>query len=95
LFPSHQVTTLPDSAGKFSPSWSADGQLINADSLDIHTLYLFDLKTQRWLTLYKDSTFAYANWSKDGRFFYFPRYTSDPAILRIAVTGGEPQVVAV
>jgi len=90
---SHQVTTLPESAGKFSPSWSPDGQFIKADSLDIHTLYLFDVKTQRWSTLYTGSTFAYATWSKDGRFLYFLRYTSDPAILRIPVTGGEAKVV--
>src|SRR5262249_41927349 len=57
---SHQVTTLPESAGKFSPSWSPDGQFIKADSLDIHSLYLFDVKTQRWSTLYTGSTFAYA-----------------------------------
>jgi Tol biopolymer transport system component len=90
---SHRVTTLPGSAGKFSPSWSPDGQFIKADSLDIHTLYLFDVKTQRWSALYKGSTFAYATWSKDGRFLYFLRYTSDPAILRIPVTGGEAKVV--
>jgi len=67
---SHQVTTLPESAGKFSPSWSPDGQFIKADSLDIHSLYLFDVKTQRWSTLYTGSTFAYATWSKDCRFLY-------------------------
>jgi Tol biopolymer transport system component len=90
---SHQVTDLPGSAGRFSPSWSPDGQLIKADSLDIHTLYLFDVKAQRWSELYKGSTFAYATWSKDGRFLYFLRYTSDPAILRIPVTGGQAEVV--
>jgi WD40 repeat protein len=90
---SHRVTTLPDSAGKFSPSWSPDGQFIKADSLDIHTLYLFDVKNQHWSVLYKDSTFAYANWSKDGRSLYFLRYTTDPAILRIPANGGEAKVV--
>jgi serine/threonine protein kinase/Tol biopolymer transport system component len=90
---SHQVTTLPDSAGKFSPSWSPDGQLIKADSLDIHTLYLFDVKAQHWSTLYKGSTFAFVAWSKDGRSLYFLRYTSDPAVLRIPVTGGDAKVV--
>jgi Tol biopolymer transport system component len=90
---SHQVTDIPGSAGKFSPSWSPDGQFIKADSLDIHTLYLFDVKTQRWSELYKDSTFAYATWSKDGRFLYFLRYTSDPAILRVPVTGGDANLV--
>jgi hypothetical protein len=55
------------------PSWSPVGQFINADSLDIHTLYLFDVKAQRWSTLYVDSTFAYAIMSKDGRSHYFLR----------------------
>ena len=87
------MSPLPDSAGKFAPTWSPDGQFIQADSLDIHTLYLFDIKTQHWSELYKGSTFAYASWSKDGRFLYFLRYTSDPAILRIPVTGGEAKVV--
>ena len=90
---SHRVTTVPGSAGKFSPYWSPDGQFIKADSLDIHTLYLFDVKARRWSTLYKDSTFAYATWSKDGRSLYFLRYTSDPAVLRIPVTGGGAKVV--
>jgi Tol biopolymer transport system component len=90
---SHKVTTLSGSDGKFSPSWSPDGQYIKADSLDIHTLYLFDVKSQRWSTLYKGSPFAYATWSKDGHFLYFVRYASDPAILRIPVTGGEAKIV--
>jgi Tol biopolymer transport system component len=90
---SHKVTTVPGSDGKFSPSWSPDGQYIKADSLDIHTLYLFDVKNQRWSTLYEGSTFAYATWSKDGHSLYFLRYTSDPAILRIPVTGGEAKEV--
>jgi Tol biopolymer transport system component len=89
----HHVTTLPGSDGKFFPSWSPDGQYIKADSLDIHTLYLFDVKNQRWSTLYKGSTFAYATWSKDGHSLYFLRYTSDPAILRIPLTGGEAKMV--
>jgi serine/threonine protein kinase/Tol biopolymer transport system component len=35
---SHQITTLPGSAGMFAPHWSPDGQSIKADSLDESTL---------------------------------------------------------
>jgi WD40 repeat protein len=93
---SRQVTTLGGSAGMFSPQWSPDGQFIKADSLDISTVYLFDIKAQRWSTLYNNSLFAYATWSRPrGRAInlYLLRYAHDPAILRIPVTGGEAKVV--
>ena len=77
----------------FSPHWSPNGQFIFASSLNLSNLYLFDVKTQRWSTLYK-GLFAYGTWSSDGRFIYFVRYTSDPAaVLRIPVTGGEAKLV--
>jgi Tol biopolymer transport system component len=89
---SHQISTLPGSDGKFSPRWSPDGQSIKADSLDISTLYTFDLKTQHWSTLYK-GIFAYAMWSRDSRSIYFLRYADDPAILRVPAAGGDAKVV--
>jgi Tol biopolymer transport system component len=90
---SHRITTLPGSDGKFSPRYSPDGRLITADSLDGSTLYLFDLKTQRWSTLSKGFSFAYATWSSDSRYLYFLRYADEPAVLRIPATGGEPKLV--
>jgi serine/threonine protein kinase len=89
---SHEITTLPDSTGKFSANWSPDGQSIKADSLDTSTLYVFDVKTQRWSTLYK-GVFAYATWSTDSRYIYILRIPEDPAILRIRAAGGEANVV--
>ena len=91
----HQRSTLPGSAGMFSPHWSPNGQFIFASSLDLSNLFLFDVKTQRWSTLYK-GLFAYGTWSSDSRFIYFLRYASDPAaVLRIPVTGGEAKLVVV
>jgi Tol biopolymer transport system component len=90
---SHQVTTIPGSAGMFSPHWSPNGQSIAASSLDIASLYLFDMKTQRWSTLYK-GLFAYATWSRDSRFIYFLSYVTDPAVLRITATGGKAESIA-
>ena len=89
---SHQITTLAGSDGKFSPRWSPDGQFIQADSLDGNTLYVFNIKTQHWLTLYK-GIFAYATWSRDSRYIYFLKFPDDPAILRIAAAGGEAETV--
>jgi len=77
----------------FSPHWSPDGQFIIAASLEISKLYLFDIKTQSWSTIYND-TCAYATWSSDSRFIYFLRFLSNPAVLRISARGGNPVVVA-
>lgn len=89
---SHQITKLPGSDGKFAAAWSPDGKLIKAQSLDLSTLYMFDVKTQHWSTLYKGIS-AYATWSRDSRYLHFLRYMDDPAILRIPITGGEDKLV--
>jgi eukaryotic-like serine/threonine-protein kinase len=89
---SHQVTTLPGSEGMFAPRWSPDGQSILGHSFDASTLYIFDIKTQHWSTLYR-VLHAYGSWSRDSRSVYVLRFADNPAILRIPVTGGEPNVV--
>jgi eukaryotic-like serine/threonine-protein kinase len=48
---SHQISTLPGSDGKSAPFWSPDGQSILAPSLDLFTIYVFDIKTQHWSAL--------------------------------------------
>ena len=88
----HQTSTLPGSDGKIAPRWSSDGRFINAASLDTSTIYVFDSKTQQWSAL-KTGPHACARWSSDSRSIYFMRYATDPAILRIPVTGGEAKVV--
>jgi len=67
----HQITTLPGSTDMFAPRWSPDGQSIPASSLDISKLYRFDIKTQRWSTLYK-GVFAYASWSRNSHYIFLP-----------------------
>ncbi len=39
---SHQVMTLPDCAGKYSPHWAPDGQRLVASKLDNSAIYVFD-----------------------------------------------------
>ncbi len=89
---SRQTITLPSSTPVFSPHWSPDGRSILASSVDGSKLLLFDRKTQSWSTIYRDRI-AYPTWSSDGRFIYFMRYLSDPAVLRISARGGKPEVV--
>ncbi|MBV8438668.1 MAG: PD40 domain-containing protein [Silvibacterium sp.] len=90
---SHQVTTLAGSSGMFSPRWSPDGQFIEADSLGSPAIYIFDIKAQRWSTLFSKSDFAYATWARDSRSIYFLSLATDLAILRIPVAGGEAKLV--
>ncbi len=89
---SHQISTLPGSAGMFSPHWSPDGRSIKAESQDQSTLYIYEMRTQHWSALHI-GIHAYAAWSSDSRSIYFFRYVDDPAILRVAVKGGEAKIV--
>jgi Tol biopolymer transport system component len=89
---SHQIGTLPGSDGKVGPFWSPDGQFIYASSLDVSAMYVFDLKTQHWSAL-ATGPHAFEQLSSDGRFIYFLRYATDPAILRIPTTGGDAKLV--
>jgi eukaryotic-like serine/threonine-protein kinase len=88
----HEITTLPGSAGMFGPHWSPDGRSILANSLDISTMYIFDMKTQHWSPLHI-GIHAFERWSRDSRFIYFLRFANDPAVLRIPITGGEAKVM--
>ena len=89
---SHQVSTLPGSDGKFAPQWSPDGHFISAPSLESTSLYIFDMKTQRWLTL-NTGFHGYSAWSSDSHYIYFLRIRNGAAILRIPATGGEANMV--
>jgi eukaryotic-like serine/threonine-protein kinase len=91
---SHQTTKLAGSDGKFSPRWSPDGEFIKAESPDVTHLYLLNVKTQQWSTLYDKSVFAYSWFTSDSRSLLFLRFGHDEAILRIPVTGGEATMVA-
>jgi Tol biopolymer transport system component len=66
---SHQVSTLPESQGLFSPHWSPDGRYIAALSADSTRLLLFEVQTQKWTELSKASL-GFPNWSKDGQYVY-------------------------
>ncbi|HTW77914.1 MAG TPA: hypothetical protein VME23_00085, partial [Terracidiphilus sp.] len=63
-----------------------------ADSQDLSTLSVFDIKSQDWSALHI-GIHADASWSSDSRSLYFLRYVDKPAILRVPVTGGEAKEV--
>ena len=71
-----RVSTLPGSAGLFSPRWSPDGRYICAiHSGRPYILMLFDLSTQQWTQLIDSD--GDPTWSHDGRYIYF--LVGDPA----------------
>jgi eukaryotic-like serine/threonine-protein kinase len=89
---SHQVTTLPGSAGMYSQRWSPDGRFLVAQSWDSSSLHLFDIKAQRWSLLY-EGELAFPLWSSDSRFIYFLKYRKDPGVYRLRVAGGEAELI--
>jgi eukaryotic-like serine/threonine-protein kinase len=89
-FATHQVTTVPGSAGMYAARWSPDGHSIAALSFDSSSLHIFNMQTQQWSTLYKGEL-GFPTWSGDSHSIFFLRYRSDPGVFRIRTTGGEPE----
>ncbi len=86
-----KVAILPGSVGMTSPRWSPDGRFVVATSSDLRTMKLFDFKTQQWSILYKGLV-IFPTWSMDSHSIYFMG-ENDSSILRVHVTGGEPERV--
>jgi Tol biopolymer transport system component len=82
---SHQVSTLPESQGLFSPHWSPDGRYIAALSADSTRLLLFEVQTQKWTELSKASL-GFPNWSKDGQYVYAGITVGTGAVVRIGIS---------
>ena len=66
----HQVSTVPNSSGLFSPRWSPDRRYLVAMPRDASKLVLFDFATQNWEELARISC-AFPNWSKNSDYVYF------------------------
>jgi serine/threonine protein kinase/Tol biopolymer transport system component len=90
----HQISTLPDSKGLFSPRWSPNGRYLIALPSDSRGLRIYDFKTQKWAVLFK-GVVAYPCWSHEGRSVYFLR-TAEGAmeVARVDVPGGKIHHVA-
>jgi Tol biopolymer transport system component len=79
---SRHVSTLPGSAGYFSPHWSPDGRYISGTTFVSEKLMLFDTSTQKW-TKPCDCTVSYPMWSRDGKYLYFQYHPALDKAYRI------------
>jgi len=91
----HQITTLPNSQGLFSPRWSADGRYVVAiTSPDMKSLMLFNFETGKWSLLFKaDATVGQPLWSRDGRYVYYFLGYGAAAVMRVAIPSAKVEEV--
>jgi Tol biopolymer transport system component len=89
----HQVSTLPDSKGLFSPRWSPDGHYLIAMSFASGSLMLFDFASQKWEEIAKISM-GFPNWSKNGDYVYFLHEADHPSVMRIRIRDRKIEQVA-
>ena len=90
---SHQISTLPESQGYFSPDWSPDGRYISALPRDTLSVVLFDFQTRKWSQLTR-APLGFPNWSADGKYIYFLRVPENPAVLRVRISDRRVEQVA-
>jgi DNA-binding winged helix-turn-helix (wHTH) protein/Tol biopolymer transport system component len=87
------VTAIPASDGLLVPRWSPDGLSIAAMTLDSMAMKVFNIASGRWAKL-DSGAVAFPEWSHDGRFIYYVKWTDDPAVIRIRAADGKRETVA-
>ena len=85
------MSSLPESAGFYQPSFSPDGQFVVGN--DDHQISLFDLGQQKWRTLVTIERPRWPRWSRDGRYVYFVERRTE-SIFRVRVTDGKLEKLA-
>jgi Tol biopolymer transport system component len=90
---SGQITSVPGSAGAWSPRWSHDGRYIAALSTGPDGVLVFDLDTQRWSKLPTKGEENFPAFSADSKSIYFVRFGRNQGVFRIRVAGGEEERV--
>ncbi|WP_158944729.1 winged helix-turn-helix domain-containing protein [Granulicella sp. S190] len=88
-----KATAIPGSEGLMVPRWSPDGRFLSAMTLDTVSLRLLNLSTATWAKL-DTGAVAFPEWSHDGRWIYYVRWTADPSVLRIRAADGRRESVA-
>ncbi|MGA7234077.1 MAG: winged helix-turn-helix domain-containing protein [Bryobacteraceae bacterium] len=81
------ISVLPGSEGLVSPRWSPDGRFIAAMPSDSSGLVLFNVRSQTWKKLIQ-LRIGYPNWSHDGKYIYFDRFSKPKGIGRVRVSDG-------
>jgi eukaryotic-like serine/threonine-protein kinase len=92
-----QLSTIPESTGRFSPRWSPDGRHLAALSADSRSLWLFDFKSQKWGKWFEsaEGSVGYPSWSSDGGAICYTSYlTTHPAVWHLAVGSSKPEMIA-
>jgi Tol biopolymer transport system component len=82
-----QVTSLPGSAGLFSPRWSPNGRFVAALANDSQKLMLYDTTLGKWSVL-AEHAIGYPTWSRDSRYVFFDdtSFTQDPGFYRVRIS---------
>jgi DNA-binding winged helix-turn-helix (wHTH) protein/Tol biopolymer transport system component len=88
-----QITTVPGSAGAWSPRWSPDGRYIAALPTGPGGLLVFDFETQRWSNVPTKGGENFPVFSRDSKSIYFVRFGRNQGVFRIRVAGGEEERV--
>ena len=80
-----QLSTLPGSEGMFSPRCSPDGRYLAALSVDSHSLFLYDFRSQKWTKwLTEPGNVSYITWSGDSQYINFDNFLAEhPAARRV------------
>lgn len=88
-----KVTAVPGSDGLLVPRWSPDGHAIAAMTVDAKSLKVLDLSSGRW-SLLDTGAVAFPEWSHDGAWIYYVRWTTHPALLRIRIADSKQEFLA-
>jgi Tol biopolymer transport system component len=88
----HKLSTLPASAGLYSPRWSPDGRYISAFSADSKTLLLFDFQNQKWTELATGSL-SWLNWSHNSQYVYVLDFRGKDAVVKIRISDRKTEQV--
>jgi eukaryotic-like serine/threonine-protein kinase len=88
----HQLSTVPDSAGCFIANFTPDGRFIIAN--DRHKISLFDLGSQKWQTLVSMERPYRPTLSRDGRYVYFKKRGGAESIFRLRLADRRLEKVA-
>ena len=90
----NQMSLVPDSRGRIASRLSPDGRFIAATSVDGQQIYLFEVATQHWSELVKESVGS-MHWSQDSQYLYYDtQSTAEPAIHRVHIADHKVEPVA-
>jgi Tol biopolymer transport system component len=99
----HQVSTLPGSAGLWTPRWSPDGRYIAALALGDEAknelpaspaVLLCDFGTRRWTTLAKSENIFSLTWSHDSQYVYFCAGRGEGELYRVQISSKRVEPLA-